>query len=102
MRQIYPKQNQPVGFPEPVSPEVTIDLREPAEQAPTSERDELCRQLEETRKEIAVRLQVLRAIIDRRENLKSRIAALAIPEFAAVSHDDDDWSIVPWGLCDDE
>lgn len=101
MRQIYPQKNRPVGFPEQVSPEVTIDLRESPEQVLDAKREQLCEQLEETRREIATRLQVLRAIVDRRENLKLRIAELALSAPAAVGYDEDDRSVVPWGFCDD-
>jgi len=90
MRQIRPRTSYPSAPPSPVPSDMTIDLRTPevtvnAEQL----REEIC----SVREEIAVIVDHLSSLVEKREHLKSQLFPLEGSQ---------DKSIVAWGFCEDD
>lgn len=91
MRQIRPRTTYPVDPPRPVpTTAVSIDLRTPAPAAGIDQlKDEICA----VREEIALLVERLSNLVDRREALKAQLLPFT---------GSDDPSVVAWGFCEDD
>lgn len=101
MRQIRPR-TPTIGFLSPPLLDVIVDLR--PERRPPQDEQELRTELEDARSAVNSAVLGLSELIDRRENLKTRLAALAggeraVPADAART---DDPTIVAWGFYEDD
>ncbi|MDH3540255.1 MAG: hypothetical protein OEP52_09680 [Acidimicrobiia bacterium] len=107
MRQIHPRTSSsavlqvPVPLPVEPVPHITVDLREVAEaRHPSLTAERLRLQLAEARHAVDVAMEELSALIDKRENLKAALGALAGKP--STGSEVDDQTVVPWGFYDDE
>jgi hypothetical protein len=108
MRQIHPRTSSsavlqvPVPLPVEPVPHITVDLRDVAEARHPSltVEDRLRLQLAEARHAVDIAMKELSALIDKRENLKVALGALAGKP--STGSDVDDQTVVPWGFYDDE
>ncbi|MDH3606989.1 MAG: hypothetical protein OER12_08330 [Acidimicrobiia bacterium] len=90
MRQIRPRTSYPSAPPSPVPTDISIDLRTPEVTLTVEQlREEIC----SVREEIAVIVDHLSSLVEKREQLKNQLLPLQGAQ---------DKSVVAWGFCEDD